>query len=595
MVIRELKKRLEGRLREILWDKLSSTQELSEREKVFENIVLQEPKNKSFGDLSTNASMVLASYLKSDPLSIAETLKDKIFSLWEEIEDIAVEKPGFINFRLKDSFIKEKLKEVAIQKERYGFNQTGNGVKVHLEYVSSNPTGDLHIGHGRWGALGDTLANIYNANGYEVFREYYVNDYGTQIEKFADCVKSLYLSHFGIKMPYPSDGYPEETVSKVAGEIYQKYGDRFILRKDTKSPEVDVEGLGRKAVEIMLSNIKETLSLMGVTYDNWFYESSLYEGDRFERVVDELKQRGVVYEKDGAVWFKTSNFGDEKDRVVIRSEGNPTYFASDILYLMNKIARGFDLLIYILGADHHGYVKRLQAVAKSLGIDVKRLVIIIGQLVRIVKSGNVVKMSRRKGKTYTLKDLLKEVGKDPVRYFFCTASFDTPMDFDVDLAKQKSAKNPVYYVQYAHARIESVIEKAKSVIPENISTGPDIERLLRESNKDSSSWFVDLIENLSLDRVDFSRIQFKNSSERDLAKTVIFYPDVIYGSCRNNSPYQLVQYLYRLASEFHFFYNHYRILRNNRINIDRFILALLVRVVLRNALKILNLSAPERM
>lgn len=593
MVINEFKKRFENELYRIL-DNSSLVLTSNEKKKILEGITLQEPKNRSFGDLSTNASMVLAPVLKSDPLLIAQNLKNNVFSKWEEIEDIAIEKPGFINFNLRDNFIKEKLKEIATERHRYGFNESGHGIKVHLEYVSSNPTGDLHIGHGRWGALGDSLANIYLANGYEVFREYYVNDYGTQIEKFAHCVKSLYLAYFGIKFPYPEDGYPKETVSMVVEDIFSKYGNKFILEKDGESPDVDIKALGEKAVEIMLSYIKDTLSLMGVDYDNWFYESSLYRNHRFEKVVDELKEKGIVYERDGALWFKTSDFDDDKDRVVVRSDGNPTYFASDILYLINKVERGFDILIYILGADHHGYVKRLEAVARALGIGEERLVVIIGQLVRVVKSGKVVKMSRRRGKVYTLQDLILEVGKDPVRYFFCATSFDTPMDFDIDLAKQKSNKNPVYYVQYAHARIESVIEKVRNVLTQNLKSlnikGIGIENVESENIESIKS-----IENLDIDKIDFSGIEFKNPTERELAKTMILYPDILYNSCKHNSPYYLVQYLYRLASEFHYFYNHYRILRENRVNLNRFILILLVKIVLENALKILNISAPRKM
>jgi len=320
----------------------------------------------------------------------------------------------------------------------------------------------------------------------------------------------------------------------------------------------------------MVSYIRDTLSSIDVLFDRWFYEKDLYKDSNFEKVTGRLRDKNVIYEKDGALWFKSSEFGDDKDRVVVRSDGNPTYFASDILYLINKIERGFGTLIYILGADHHGYVKRLKAVGRALGIDEDKIVVIIGQLVRIIKSGKVLKMSRRKGKVYTLRDLILEVGKDSIRYFFCMNSFDTPMDFDIDLAKKRSNQNPVYYVQYTHARIESIIRKIKS------STDTDID-------------------NFNLDKINISEMEFKTKTERDLAKTMIMYPDVIYNSCKNNSPYFVTQYLYKLASEFHYFYNHYRIITKNKVNLNRLVLLLLIKIVLKNALRVLNISAPEKM
>jgi arginyl-tRNA synthetase len=571
LIIDILRQRIQDYIKELIKD-----------ERDINNVAVEEPKNEEFGDLSTNASMVLAPVLKENPLEIAEKLKGELISKFEEVEDISIAKPGFINFNLKDDFIKNALQEIVREKERFGFNNSGKGVSIQLEYVSSNPTGNLHIGHGRWGALGDSLANIYKACGYDVFREYYVNDYGTQAEKFSECAQCIYLKHFGINTPYPENGYPEEVVSAAVKILVDRYNDRFIIKSE-KNGEKKVDGgsFRREVIEIMVSQIRETLALMGVEYDRWFYESSLYENSNFEKVIEDLKKRNLVYSKEGALWFRTSLFADDEDRVVIRKDGNPTYFASDILYLIDKVKRGYGLLLYILGADHHGYVDRLRAIGRAIGLAEDKIVIIIGQLVKIVDRGETLKMSRRKGNLYNLKDLIEEVGKDAVRYFFSMNSFDTPMDFDISLAKQKSNQNPVYYVQYAHARIESIIEKIKETCPEN---------------HDFSFLPID---GFSFEKIDTSELVYKNKCERKLAKTMILYPDVVYSACRNNAPYLVTQYLYRLAAGFHYFYNNFRVVSESNgsvtVDRDRFILIVLVRQVLQNALKLLNVSAPKKM
>ena len=326
----------------------------------------------------------------------------------------------------------------------------------------------------------------------------------------------------------------------------------------------------------MTGHIGETLGRMGVEFDRWFYESSLYEGKNFEKTVKDLKARDLVYDNDGALWFRSSRYGDEKDRVVIRGDGNPTYFASDIMYLESKTERGFDRILYILGADHHGYVDRLIAIGRALGIGEGRLEIIIGQLVNIVKDGQAIKMSRRKGKLYTLRDLVEEVGKDAVRYFFSSVSFDTPMDFDIGLAKQRSNQNPVYYIQYAHARIESIFNKIRGAAPVNMN-----------------------LLDMSLDRFDFSQLELKSGSGKQMAKILALYPDIVYSSCTNNAPHMITQYLFRLATEFHHFYNKHRILKDTEngptVEPGRVGLILLVQRVIRNALDLLDISAPEKM
>ncbi|MCJ7665440.1 MAG: arginine--tRNA ligase, partial [Actinobacteria bacterium] len=348
----------------------------------------------------------------------------------------------------------------------------------------------------------------------------------------------------------------------------QKPGDEEVIK--------DRNVFKQEIIKIMAAYIGETLGKMGVEFDRWFYESSLYEGDNFEMMVRDLKAKDLVYDKEGALWFRSSRYGDEKDRVIVRGDGNPTYFASDIMYLESKVKRGFDRILYILGADHHGYVERLMASGRALGIKEGRLEVIIGQLVNIVKDGQVVKMSRRKGKLYTLRDLVKEVGRDAVRYFFCSVSFDTPMDFDIGLAKQKSNQNPVYYVQYAHARIESILKKIKEAGPANLDP-------------------VDM----SLEKLDFSQLELKSGSEKQIAKILALYPDIVYISCLNNAPHMITQYLLRLATQFHHFYKKHRILKDIEsgplVEPGRVALILLVQRVLKNALGLLNISAPEKM
>lgn len=522
-------------------------------EGILDSVTIGVPKNKKFGDLYTNAAMVMARPLSKNPLNIAQTMVKDLSEAWPQAEGLEIVKPGFINFKLKDSFLKSCLAEIITQREKYGRNQEGAQAKVNIEYVSSNPTGNLHIGHGRWGVLGDVLSSLYEANGYQVTREYYVNDYGSQIQKFGQCAASLYSRHFGREHDYPEDGYPPEAVSEVVEKVIERYGDQFTA---------DLPRLEKVAVETMIEVIRHTLSSMGVNFDVWFKESSLYENNNFEKVIDKLIYKNLAYRKQGAVWFRSSNFGDDKDRVIIRKDGQPTYFASDIMYLINKSERGFDKIFYIWGADHHGYVDRLMATARALGLDDMEVIIIIGQLVKLVKSGQLVKMSRRKGKVYTLADLIEEVGPDAVRYFFAANSFDTSMDFDIDLALEKSSQNPVYYVQYAHARIESILKKVGT---------------------------------RQLEDVDCSQLQLESGAEREIAKKLVFFPDEVYNGCANNSPYFLTQYLYGLATDFHYFYNHYRVMENEGINQSRLGLVLLTKQVLLNGLEMLGISAPSQM
>ena len=571
--------------------------------------------------------MVLAPVFKKNPMQIAEMIAKDIIGKWQEATEISIAAPGFINFTLAPEYLQKAIEAVAISGSDFGKNTNGSGTKVQVEFVSANPTGNLHIGHGRWAALGDSLSNIFDANGYDVCREYYVNDFGSQIAKFAQCIASLYLKAFNREMPYPEDGYPEELVKTVAEQIVSDNRDLYLegLAGNTEeSRAAGIAAIGRSGVEIMVERIKSTLSSMGVEFDVWFYESSLYGNKNFENTVKKLQADWVIYEKDNALWFKASQYGDEKDRVIVRSGGEPTYFASDIMYLLNKVDRGFDRLIYILGADHHGYIKRLHAISRATGFNDENIEVIIGQLVHLVENGQAVKMSKRSGRVYMLDDLLEEVGSDAVRYFFTANSFDTPMEFDLDLAKQKSNQNPVYYVQYAHARIANVMEKVRElycsgelllekdslVFPagwtkpalktgdENNTSGINEERDVLSQEKSSHNYNIAEFEkdfDFLLSKNRFDSIRLKNEDEMGLVKILLLYPDIVSDACMNEAPYMINQYLYRLAAQFHYFYKHHRIIDEDKLNTGRFKLILLVRVVLSNAMKLLKIGTPVKM
>ena len=619
MLIQNLRKRLSEEIHSFL-EKSSEANKSgipenagSLNDKVMQ-ITLSIPKNREFGDLSTNAALVLAPVLKKSPLKIAEDIKQHIISAWPEAAGISIAPPGFINFFISRDYILKNLEGIALQKDYYGCNKHGENIKVQVEFVSANPTGSLHIGHGRWAALGGSLSNIFASNGFDVCREYYINDFGSQTAKFSLCLASIYLKAFGQDTLYPEDGYPEELVKSVVDQILQEeklcegggFKGSYIKNKNSDgsfktitgragteaiSAMVDIDAIGLKGVGIMIKRIAAALKSMKVEFDEWFYESSLYKNSNFEKTIEQLEKKKVIYRKDGALWFKAAQYGDEKDRVVVRSGGEPTYFASDIMYLINKAGRGFNRLIYILGADHHGYIKRLHAIGRATGFDERNIEVIIGQLVRLVKKGQAVKMSKRKGNVYMLDDLIEEVGSDAARYFFTANSFNTPMDFDLGLAKQKSNQNPVYYIQYAHARIANIIDKVRQgIAAEEIDFDRNDLKLPDKWSDNFEDVFAALISANS-----FKNPYLESDQEVELAKMLMLYPDVVYDACICREPYILNQYLYRLAGQFHYFYKHHRVIDGEKLNAGRFKLVLLVRIVLANALKILGVGAPERM
>lgn len=525
-------------------------------------IVLERPKEKKHGDWATNVAMVLASQHKVSPTQLAKAIIDQIADKEQLFSKIEVAGPGFINFYLSNLWLYQVLAEIDSKKDKFGYLKIGRGQKVQLEFVSANPVGPMHVGHGRWAAVGDSLANVMSAAGYKVQREFYVNDYGTQMDVFARSVEARYLQILGEEVTFPEDGYKGSYIKEIAAEIVEKEKNRYLNMPKEKRRQVFQD----RSCQQVLDHIEKTLLWMEVKFDRWFSESELYRTGAVEKVVDELREKGYVYEKEGAVWLRTTAFGDDKDRVLIRETGEPTYFAADIAYHKNKFDQGFERVVNIWGADHHGYVKRIKAAIEALGYSAESLEIIIGQLVNLWRGGQPVRMSKRTGEMVTLEELLQEVGKDAARYFFLMRGTDSPLDFDIELAKQKSQDNPVYYVQYAHARICSILRFAKEQGVKEVSTAQASLELLKEE------------------------------PELDLIRKLAEWPEIVEWAALNRAPYPLTRYAQEVATVFHYFYTKCRVVSDDKfLSRARLVLVKSTRQVLSNVLSLLGVSAPERM
>ncbi|HSO71026.1 MAG TPA: arginine--tRNA ligase, partial [Thermodesulfobacteriota bacterium] len=411
------------------------------------------PKNAQYGDYATNVAMGLAKVLKRSPLQIAEDLVRQIPSNLTWLDRVEVAKPGFINFYLKDQAFQETLPLIIRAGASFGQAAWGAGQKIQVEFVSANPTGPLHIGHGRGAALGGALANLLRATGHTVETEYYLNDVGTQMETLGRSIQTRARELIGEPVEFPENCYQGEYIKDIAREI---------IREKKDWPQADLAFFSQQGRKKILTGIKEDLDTFGIPFDCWFSEESLYTQGLVDDLIREMQDRGLFYQEAGALWFKSSAFGDEKDRVVIRSNGAKTYFASDITYHLQKFDRGFDRVIDIWGADHHGYVPRIKAALKSRQIDPERLTVVLVQLVNLLREGKPVAMSTRAGEFVTLREVINEVGKNAARYIFLTRRSDSPLDFDLEVAKKQGLENPVYYVQYAHARVQSVLRVAES-------------------------------------------------------------------------------------------------------------------------------------
>ncbi len=529
-----------------------------------EKTKIEPPREKRFGDVATNVAMLLASQLKDSPRNIAEKIRGLVLQNSPEyIEKIEIAGPGFLNFFIKHSFWQKGVLEVLNKKDDFGRSMTGGGKKVLIEYVSANPTGPLHVGHGRGAAVGDSLARLLRFCGYDVTTEYYINDAGRQIKLLGKSIYIRYRQLFGYRDEICEECYKGDYIVEIAKGIKEKYGDELL----NKDEEAAIEFCSQYGKDLILDEIKRDLQLFGVEHKVWFSEKSLIETDAVKETFALLKQKGLIYEKDGAIWFLSTKFGDDKDRVLKKSNGDLTYFASDIAYHKNKLDRGFELLVDIWGADHHGYIPRMKAAIEALGRNKEDLQVILIQLVNLLREGKQISMSTRAGEFVTLKEVIEEVGSDAARFIFLSRKSDSHLDFDLELAKQKTMENPVYYVQYAHARICSVFSKAKQKGYE-LSLKPE----------EVISFLV-------------------HEQEIELMKKIMEFKEIVLTCARLLSPHFLTFYLMDLSGTFHQYYNNVPVLgaEDKRLMMGRCYLLLAIKYVIKNGLSLLGVSAPERM
>ncbi len=529
-------------------------------------IDIEIPKEESFGDLSTPVAMSLAKSLKQAPRKIAgdiveainkidlspilETGEEKATDIFEKI-DIAG--PGFINFKFKKAFLCSELKTLIEEKDGFLVEDVGNGRTVQIEFVSANPTGPLHLGHGRGAALGAALSNLLGAAGYKVEREYYINDAGRQVKLLGLSVYARYMQLKGIDFPFPEDGYKADYVKDIAHEF-------ITASKAEYDTEDIIEKITDFAYKKMLGEIKKDLLDFGVIFDSWQSEKELYEKQDVLSSIEHLRAKGFIYDKDGASWLKSTEFGDDKDRVIIKKDGEYTYFASDIAYHRQKVEKGYDEIIDIWGADHHGYIPRVEAVIQALGYTKDNLKILLVQMVNLLRGGKPVQMSKRAGEFITLREVIDEIGADTTKFLFLTRRSDSHLEVDIEVAKSQSHENPVFYVQYAHARINSIFEKANEI-----------------------SWH------------DFNGEIF-NDEEMRIIKKILLYPMMFKNAALAHEPHRITFYLQELAGMFHPYYQKYRIISDNpELTKSRLALCSAIRIVLRHGLKILSVVAPERM
>ncbi|HHW61328.1 MAG TPA: arginine--tRNA ligase [Syntrophomonadaceae bacterium] len=530
--------------------------------KTIPDFIIEVPRDPGHGDFATNAAMLLARQARMAPRKIAEILIEYMDTeAVASLDRVELAGAGFINFYLNPSWLYSIPKLIAEMGEQYGANPP-MGKKVQVEFVSANPTGNLHMGNARGGALGDSLANVLSRAGYDVSREFYINDAGNQIEIFGESLEARYLQLMGENIPFPEHGYAGQDVVDTVKRIIAEKGEALLVLDSQQRRKILVD----YALEEKIAYIRETLANFGVEYDVWFSERWLHEQGKIDAVIRELMDKDYVYEQEGALWFKSTLFGDEKDEVLVRANGLPTYFAADIAYHKDKFERGFDWVINIWGADHHGHVARMKGAMEAIGYDPDRLDIVLMQLVRLYRGGQVVRMSKRTGTTVSLDELIDEVGRDAARFFFVMRSPDSQMDFDLELARQQSQENPVYYVQYAHARIQSIFRQADAA---GVKLKP-------------------------LETIDFSVL--KEEEELDLLRKMAEFPEEIATAARTLSPHRIARYVLDLAALFHSFYNHHRVLNGDiKLQDARLGLMACCRTCIKNSLDILGVHAPDQM
>ncbi|MBP8932796.1 MAG: arginine--tRNA ligase [Candidatus Atribacteria bacterium] len=519
-------------------------------------------RDKIHGDFASNLAFLLSKKLRKSPRDIANQIVSILNQSLDNIATIEIAGGGFINFFLNDQIILSFMQDILEEKEDYGSVQVGNNEQLQVEFVSVNPTGPLHVGHGKCAAFGDALSRVLKKAGFSVEKEYYINDAGRQIDLLGLTLEARYRQLFGEEAEIPEGGYKGEYLIDIANKLKKEKGDALLSLSDEEKTEI----FKSYAVNSILENIKKDLSDFRVIFDVWFSEKTLYQNQEVEKALKQLINRGFTYEKDGALWLKTQQWGDDKDRVLVRENGSPTYFASDIAYHFNKWQRGFERVIDIWGADHHGYIPRMKAAISALGLSSDFLEIFIVQFVTLLRNGQPERMSTRQGEFIPLRSLIDEVGVDVARYYFLMRDPATHLEFDIEEAKKTSMDNPVYYIQYAYARISSVFREMKKKNLSNI----DIE----QKNE-----------------------YFHNDYEKLLAKNLIYFPEVVKRSALARQPYMICNYVTDLAGSFHTFYNNNRILDEENLDLTVFRLKLCraTRQVLKNALDLLGISAPETM
>ena len=525
------------------------------------------PKRKEFGDFSVNTAMLIANKIGKNPREVAELIIENLPQEKDELfNKVEIAGPGFINFYVKEEAIVNKLLQIENAGEKFGTSNLGNGEKVLVEFVSANPTGFLHMGHSRNAVVGDTVARMLSASGYDVTKEFYINDAGRQMNLLGESVLIRYKELFGHSEELPEDGYKGDYVKDIASQIKAEKGDS-LLQDSAEQASTYCRELAKG---ILLEEIKKDLADINVFFDEWYSEvenihTVLAESEdtKLNQIKALLNSKGVLEEREGALWFKATEFGDTQDWVLIKSDGSPTYFLADIAYHLDKYERGFDRIINVWGADHHGHVSRLKAALRSIGLDDSRFNVLLIQFVRLMREGKEVAMSKRAGSYVTLKEVAQEVGADVMRFFLLMRSSESHLDFDLDLAKKESSENPVYYIQYAYARIGSIFRKAQE------------EGITQSSN------------NLAL---------LKAPEEIDLVKKLLLFPEVLEDSAKSLAPHKVAYYLQELAAQFHVYYNKCRVVDENKdISSSRLYLITCAQTVLGNGLKLLGVSAPERM
>lgn len=557
-------KEVENKLNEAIAlavEKATQSGDLPEAE--MPKFIIEKPADKKNGDFSSNIAMAGARAYHQAPRMIAEAIV-KNFSLdGGYIDRCEIAGPGFINFYLSDKYYSDVLKDIVSSGDNYGRSDYGEGKKMLVEFVSANPTGPMHIGNARGGAIGDCLASVLDAAGYDVQREFYINDAGNQIEKFATSLEVRYLQECGKDVELPEDAYHGEDITVHARNFYSEVGDKY-AECDSKERR---DALVAYALPKNIAGLEADLGKYRIKYDKWFRESTLHNDGSVQKIIEALKEKGVTYEQDGALWFKASEFGNDKDIVLIRANGIPTYIVPDIAYHYNKlVTRGYDKAIDVLGADHHGYIPRMKAALTALGLDADRLDIVIMQMVRLVRNGETIKLSKRSGKAITLNTLLEEVPIDAARFFFNLREPNSHFDFDLELAAKQSSENPVYYVQYAHARICSIIKKATD---EGIGVTTPSEEALNRLN---------------------------SSEERDLISHLASLTDEIIGAAKSYDPARITHYVIELATLFHKFYNAHRVVSDDKeLTEARLFLCTAVKNTIKNILVMLKVDVPESM